>query len=90
MASEERTEVQIRLLLNDVIRKCTPAFKLLFVEYPPGPESSLSLIDGIRRFDFKHNGLAGKSLDKNLHGDEDDDMSSDAVLSGNNHTNTKI
>ena len=66
MVSEERTEVLSRLLLDVVIRKCTPIFKLLaskdqvlLVRWNTLIVLKLCfyIVDGIRRFNFKHNVL---------------------------------
>jgi hypothetical protein len=76
MASEERTEMQSRLLLDVIIRKGPAVFKLLASKDQAllvGWNTLLVLnlrfhvVIGIRRFNFERNGLAGKSLHEVLH-----------------------
>ncbi|ELU43530.1 hypothetical protein AG1IA_02424 [Rhizoctonia solani AG-1 IA] len=75
-ATETQNKVESRLLLNVVIGKSTTIFKLLaskdqallirrnaFLVLNLG----LDIVNGIRRLDFKSDGLSGQSLDENLH-----------------------
>jgi hypothetical protein len=91
MASEERTEVQSRLLLDVIIRKGPAVFKLLASKDQTllvGRNTLLVLnlrfhvVDGIGGFNFERNGLAGKSLHEDLHTatESEDEMKSGLLL----------
>ena len=91
MASEERTEVQSRLLLDVIIRKGPAVFKLLASKDQTllvGWNTLLVLnlrfhvVDGIGGFNFERNGLAGKSLHEDLHtaAETEDEMKSRLLL----------
>jgi hypothetical protein len=91
MASEERTEVQSRLLLDVIIRKGPAVFKLFASKDQAllvGWNTLLVLnlrfhvVDGIGGFNFERNGLAGKSLHEYLHTatETEDEMKSRLLL----------
>ena len=71
-----RTKVEGALFLNVVIRKRTPVLQLLASKDQAllvGRDTLLVLdlrfhvVDGVGRFDFKRDRLAGESLDEDLH-----------------------
>ena len=68
--------MQGRLLLDIVVRKSSAIFKLLSSEDQSllvrwnaflVLNLCLNVIDGVRRFNFQCDGLAGKGLDEDLH-----------------------
>ena len=76
ICAKTHTEVQSALLLNVVIRKGAAVLELLARENQAllvGRNALLVLdlglhvVDGIRRFDLKGDGLACQGLDENLH-----------------------
>jgi len=89
--AETQDEMQSGFLLNVVIRKGSAIFQLLSSEDQPllvGRNAllvldfSLDVLDGVGGFNLKSDGLAGQSLDENLHSttETQDEMQSGFLL----------
>ena len=90
-ATETKDKVKRRFLLNVVIRKGTPVFKLLAGENESlliGRDPFLVLdfrfdvVDRVRGFDFEGNGFASERLDEDLHAssESEDEVQSRLLL----------
>ena len=75
-ATQAKNQVQSGLLLDIVVRKGAPILKLLARKDQPllvrGDaflvlDLGLDILDGVRGFDIKGDGLAGECLHENLH-----------------------